>query len=113
MVRQKQKRARTYARNRISSSGEITRRGREKIFESDGVYLLKLVCVLILGTIWLKFRFPTTFVGVPITGLPVGLLIGLLAVSQFEKHQSNRKILYAILILVAVISYFLPAGIVL
>ncbi len=98
---------RTYARNRVFS-----RRGNEKLYESDGTYFLKLVVCLLLGTLWLKFGSPLVISGVPFGGIPVGMLFGLLLVSRFEKYQFDRKIWYAILILVTVVSYFLPMGIV-
>lgn len=98
---------RTYARNRVFS-----RRGNERIYESDGTYFLKLVLCVLLGTLWLKFNSPLILAGLPFGGLPVGMLFGLLVVSRFEKFQYDRKIWYAILILVTITSYFLPAGIV-
>jgi len=97
---------RTYARNRIFS-----RRGNEKLYESDGTYFLKLVLCIILGTLWIKFRTPITLGDLPFSGLPIGMLFGLFVVSRFEKLQYDRKIWYAILILVTIVSYFLPAGI--
>lgn len=109
MAKTKQKRPRTYARNRAAS---ITRTGRERIFESDGTYFLKLVVFVLLGTLWLKFAQPVTWLGLPVGGLPVGLLAGLILVNKFEKHQSDRKIWYAILLVVTIICYFVPAGIV-
>lgn len=108
--KQKTKRPRTYARNRATS---VSRRGYEKVFESDGTYFLKLVVVVLLGMFWLKFAQPISWLGVPLTGVPVGFLIGLILVNRFEKFQSDRKIWYAILIIVTIISYFVPAGIVL
>lgn len=96
---------RTYARNRIFS-----RTGREKLYESDGVYFLKLVLVVVLGTLWLKFRSPIFLGGLPFSGVPIGMLFGLVIVNRFEKYQFNRKIWYAILILVTIVSFFLPAG---
>lgn len=108
MTRQKQKRPRTYARNRAN----VTRRGYERIVESDSTYFLKLVIFILLGTLWLKFEQPITWLGVPFNGIPVGLLVGLILVSRFEKSQANRKIWYAILIVVAIICYFVPAGVV-
>ena len=97
---------RTYARNRVFS-----RRGNERVYESDGTYFLKLVLCVLLGTLWLKFNSPLILAGLPFGGLPVGMLFGLLVVSRFEKFQYDRKIWYAILILVTIASYFLPAGI--
>lgn len=109
MVKQKQKRPRTYARNRAAV---ISRRGYEKVFESDSTYFLKLVVFVLLGTLWLKFNTPLTWIGIPFNGIPIGLLAGLLLVHTFEKYQSDRKIWYAILLVVTIICYFVPAGIV-
>jgi len=86
---------------------------REKIFESDSTYFLKLVVFVLLGTLWVKFQSPLTWLGLPINGIPFGMLIGLLLVHQFEKYQADRKIWYAILLIVTIICYFVPAGIVL
>lgn len=108
MTKTKQTRQRTSARNRTSA---VTR-GREKLFESDSTYFLKLVVFVLLGTFWLKFGQSVIWAGLPINGIPVGLLVGLLLVSRFEKYQSDRKIWYAILLVVGIISYFVPAGIV-
>ena len=109
MANTKQKRTRTYARNRATA---VSRTGRERIFESDGTYFLKLVVFVLLGTFWIKFGQPVTWLGLPLNGIPVGLLVGLILVSRFEKYQADRKIWYAILVVVGIISYFVPAGIV-
>lgn len=82
------------------------------MFESDATYFLKLVICVLLGTLWLKFVTPITWLGIPFNAIPIGLLIGLLFVSKFEKFQSDRKIWYAILLVVTIICYFVPAGIV-
>lgn len=79
--------------------------------ESDGEYLLKLVIVLILGTLWLKFANPLTIGSLPIAGIPIGLIAGLILVERFEKLQTDRKIWYVVLMLVTMLSYFVPAGI--
>ncbi|MDX2775920.1 hypothetical protein PV379_00935 [Streptomyces caniscabiei] len=107
----KQKRPRTYARNR-SRAANVSRRGYEKVFETDGTYFLKLVVFVLLGTLWLKFGTPVMVGGMPFNGIPLGLLVGLVLVSQFEQYQSDRKIWYAILLVVTIICYFVPAGIV-
>lgn len=98
---------RTYARNRAFS-----RKGREKIFESDAQYILKLVLCIILGSFWIKFGSPIEIGGLTLRALPVGLIVGLLLVRKFEKYQSNRKIWYAVLIAVTIISLFSASGIV-
>jgi hypothetical protein len=109
MTREKQKHPRTYARNRSAS---VSRRGYEKVLESDSTYFLKLVICVLLGTLWLKFGQPISVQGILFGGIPAGLLIGLILVNRFEKLQSDRKIWYATLIVVTIISYFVPAGIV-
>ena len=103
----KRNRERTYARNR-----SFSRRGYEKLYESDSTYFLKLVLYLVLGTLWLKFQHPLSLGPLQFNGIPVGMLFGLLIVSRFEKYQTDRKIWYLVLVLVTIISYFLPAGIV-
>ena len=107
MAKQKQKRPRTYARFRT-----LSRRGHEKPFETDSIYFLKLVIFVLLGTLWVKFSDPIIWLGIPLNAIPVGLLVGLLLVNKFEKHQSDRKIWYAILLIVGILCYFVPAGII-
>lgn len=109
MATTKQKRPRTYARNRAAA---VSRRGYEKVFESDGTYFLKLVVFVLLGTFWVRFAQPVVWLGVPLTAIPVGMMIGLLLVSRFEKYQSDRKIWYAILIVVTIICAFSPTGVI-
>lgn len=104
------KRARTYARNRAAA---VSRRGRRLVVESDSTYFLKLVIVLILGTLWIKHQQPLTWMGVPFGAFPLGMVLGVAGVHLFERDQMNRKIWYAVLAIVTVISYFLPAGIIL
>lgn len=82
------------------------------VVESDGQYFLKLVVVVILGTLWLKLAQPISWQGVPFGGLPIGMIIGLIGIALIEKNQTDRKIWYAVLIIVTIISYFMPAGIV-
>lgn len=89
-----------------------TRLKAEKVYESDSTYFLKLVIYVLMGTFWLKFAQPLTISGIPFGGIPLGLLVGLILVRQFEKHQSDRKIWYAILLVVTIITHFVPAGIV-
>ncbi|MCB9820026.1 hypothetical protein H6796_01850 [Candidatus Nomurabacteria bacterium] len=100
-------RPRTYARNRTPKN-----RWRKRSLESDSAYFLKLVICVILGTLWLKFSTPVVWNGVMINALPLGLLVGLVLVKSFEKYQSDRKIWYAVLLIIGVVSYFVPAGIV-
>ena len=107
MAQTQKSRPRTYARNRAFS-----RKGYEKVFESDGQYLLKLIFYVLLGSFWLKFAQPLVWLGMTFNALPVGLVLGLIIINRFEKFQSNRKIWYAVIIVVGIISYFVPAGIV-
>ena len=102
------KRPRTYARNRA-----LSRKGNEKLFESDSQYLLKLVLCIVFGSFWIKFGEPLTLGALTVRAIPIGLILGLIIVSRYEKYQSDRKIWYAVLIAVCVISLFSASGIVL
>lgn len=103
----KSARSRTYARNQATA---VTM--PKPVVESDGQYFLKLVLVVILGTLWLKLDQPVSWQGIPFGGLPIGTIIGLIGIALIEKSQMDRKIWYAVLIIVTIISYFMPAGIV-
>lgn len=98
---------RTYARNRVTS-----RKGNLKYTESDGQYLLKLVVIIILATVWIKFTSPIYIGPLPFGGVPVGMLLGLIMVSRVETFKYDKKIWYAILMIMTILTYFAPAGIV-
>lgn len=87
-------------------------RSYPRVFESDSTYFLKLVVFILLGTLWLKFADPISWGGVRFTGLPIGLILGVIGIYKFEKYQEDRKIWYAVLVVVTIICYFVPAGIV-
>lgn len=99
-------RTRTYARNRPR------RAYTERLSEADGVYFLKLVVVVILSTLWLKLATPMSWNGIPLGGFPIGALVTLVAIRLFERNQTDRKIWFAVLVMVTILSYFVPAGIV-
>lgn len=80
--------------------------------ERDSTYFLKIVLYLILGSLWLRFAAPIQIGDVILNGFPIGLVMGLLFASH-DHFQVDRKIEYALLIVVAVASFFLPIGIVL
>lgn len=79
--------------------------------ESDGTYFLKLVLYVVLGSLWIKFASPVEIGTFSVSGLPLGLFLGLIFASH-DHFQVDRKIAYAILILMTILTYFLPAGIV-
>jgi len=89
-----------------------TASSKERVFETDGTYFLKLVVFALLGTLWIKFQQPISWFGLPFNAVPVGFLVGLLLVRKFEQYQTDRKIWYAILLVVTIVCYFAPAGIV-
>lgn len=74
--------------------------------ETDGVFLLKIVFYLILGSLWLKvtsgenLQFP----------IPVGFLLGLIFVKH-EHFQMDRKLEYVVLLLATLMGFWLPFGI--
>jgi hypothetical protein len=79
--------------------------------EADSAYFLKLVLYIILGSLWLRFHTPLNIGGIELHGLPIGLGIGLIFAAH-DHFQVDRKIEYAILIIVTIVTFFLPAGIV-
>lgn len=108
MATQKTNKTRTYARNRPV----VSRKGLENVFEPDGVYLFKLILTTLAGLMWLRLADPVILGVVPVGAFPLGALVALLAISRFEHAQFNRKILYAVLVVVTIIGFFLNAGIV-
>ena len=80
--------------------------------EPDSKFLLKLVVVVLIATLWLKFSQPHDWLGVTFTAIPIGVFIGLLLIHIFEHFQTDRKIWFAVIVIVGILSYFVPAGIV-
>lgn len=74
--------------------------------ELDTVYLLKLVMYLVLASQWLR----VVSVSGNVIPIPIGFMIGLWFASH-EHFQIDRKVEYAILIIVMFVSYWLPIGI--
>ena len=89
----------------------MAKRKPPEAVEKDSTYFLKLVLYIILGSFWLKFSEPFIVGNLQINGFPLGLVIGLLFASH-DHFQVDRKIEYAILIIVTIICFYLPAGIV-
>jgi len=79
---------------------------RQENQELDGVYILKIVLFVILGSIWLKITKDGSDLTVPI---PVGLIIGLLFTTH-EYFRVDRKIEYAVLACAALFGYLAPYG---
>ena len=84
---------------------------KQKQTESDSAYFLKLVLYVVVGSFWIKFAEPLVVGNVIFNGIPVGLMLGLLFASH-DHFQVDRKIEYAILIVISILTYFVPAGIV-
>lgn len=74
--------------------------------ELDGVFMLKIVLFVILGSIWLKITKDGSSLSVPI---PVGLIVGLLFTTH-EYFRVDRKIEYAVLACAALFGYLAPYG---
>lgn len=107
--KKKSNRERTYARNRTV----VSRKGYENVWESDGVYLLKLMLTAIGGLLWLRLADPVIlFNSIPVGAIPVGAIVALILIASLEKAQFNRKIMYALLVVVTIVGFFVDAGIV-
>lgn len=85
---------------------------KQQSSEPDSTYFLKIVLYIVLGSFWLKFSQPLPIGDFLIHGFPLGLVIGLLFASH-DHFAIDRKIEYALLVLMTIITFFLPAGIVL
>lgn len=95
-----------------SSGITLARRSlREVLFESDSTYLLKLVVYILVATLWLRLGTPLALGAFVVQALPVGTLGSLLCIRMLERHQLDRKIMYAAVLTVGIITSFLPAGI--
>lgn len=79
--------------------------------ETDSAYFLKIVLYIILGSLWIKFAHPMVLGNFVLGGAPLGLVVGVLF-ARHDHFQVDRKIEYVILILMVIITYFIPAGIV-
>jgi hypothetical protein len=73
--------------------------------EYDGVYLLKLVLYVLLGSMWIKLSHGQ-HMNIP---LPVGFIIGIVF-SSHEHFRIDRKIEYAVLLVAMLVGYFAPFG---
>ncbi len=100
------------AKTKKTVSKKRNYRYKDRLAEADGVYFLKLVIVVLLSTLWLKFNDPVTWAGVPFGAFPLGALIALVGIRLLEKDVYDRKIWFAVLVIVTILSYFVPAGIV-
>jgi hypothetical protein len=74
--------------------------------ELDGVFFLKLMLYVLIGSLWIKTTSGSGFR----IDLPVGLIIGLVFAAH-EHFQIDRKIELAVLIVAMLIGYVAPFGI--
>jgi hypothetical protein len=72
----------------------------------DGVYLLKLLLYVLLGSMWLKVSRGDGLV----FPIPIGLILGLIFTSH-EHFRIDRKIEYAVLLVAMLLGYLAPYGI--
>lgn len=73
--------------------------------ELDGVFLLKLLLYILLGSMWLKVSSDSSVA----IGVPTGFIVGLIFASH-EHFQIDRKIEYAALLVAMLFGYFAPYG---
>jgi uncharacterized transporter YbjL len=98
--------AKTNNRKSASAAARKTQKAPRPSAQSlDGVYLLKLVLYVLLGSLWIKISHGGN-INIPI---PAGLFVGLLF-SSHEHFRIDRKIEYAVLLVAMLIGYFAPYG---
>ncbi|MEO6761340.1 MAG: hypothetical protein ABI220_03110 [Candidatus Saccharimonadales bacterium] len=78
----------------------------KKPIETDGVFVLKLVLYVILGSLWVKISRNGSNLSFPI---PIGLLVGLFF-TTYEHFRVNRKIEYAVLLVATLFGFIAPFG---
>lgn len=82
-----------------------TKNNKRSSNELDGVYLLKLLLYVLLGSMWLKVSNGDSIT----VSAPLGFIIGLIFTSH-EHFQIDRKIEYAVLLVAMLFGYFAPYG---
>lgn len=86
--------------------GSMAKTKRKQPAEFEGVYLLKLVLYVLLGSMWLKLQANGSDIRIP---LPLGLLVGLLFTTH-EHFRIDRKMEYAVLVVAALLGLLAPYG---
>jgi hypothetical protein len=74
--------------------------------EMDGLFVLKMVLFVILGSLWVKVTKNGASLHLPI---PIGLIIGLLLTAH-DHFAIDRKIEYAVLVSAALFGFVAPYG---
>ena len=86
-----------------------TKSKKAQIKETDSTYFLKLVLYIILGATWIKFATPLSLGAFQLNGAPIGMLFGIVLAAH-DHFAIDRKIEYALFIIIMIITYFFPAG---
>lgn len=84
---------------------KIKTKSKRPSAELDGVYLLKLLLYVLLGSLWMKVSNGDSVT----VGVPIGFIVGLIFTSH-EHFQIDRKIEYAALLVAMLFGYFAPYG---
>lgn len=79
---------------------------QERDQELDGVFFLKLVMYLVLGSQWLRL---TDDAGTLRLSLPVGLFIGVIF-AVHDHFRIDRKIEFAVLLIAAMVGFYAMVG---
>lgn len=110
MAKSQTKTSRTRTTPRATARAAV--RKPDFLAEADSTYFFKLVCVALVATLWIKLSTPLSWQGIPIAAFPLGAIVGLAGIRLFEKNPYDRRIWYAVLIVLTIICYFVPAGII-
>lgn len=94
--------------NRPSVSAKNVKRDVRKNQVAYSHYILKLCLLFAVGLVWLRLGVE---IG-PLTALPLGLVIGIIII-VFEPIKHTRSIELCIVLASALLSFFLPIGIIL
>lgn len=83
--------------------------GKNRNYERDSSYFLKILLYFILGSIWLRFENLQVLPGVSV--VPIGLLFGVLF-AHHDHFMIDRKAEFVVLLIAAVLSYASPVGVI-
>lgn len=75
--------------------------------DMDGVFFLKLVMYLILGSQWLRFADDS---GKLLFSIPIGLIFGVIF-AMHDHFRIDRKIEFAVILIAAMIGFYAMVGI--
>ncbi len=83
------------------------KKSSKRAAELDGLYILKIVLYVIIGSQWIRLTDVAVTKQVP---LPIGLVLGSLF-AMHDHFQIDRKIEYAVLLIACLVGFWSQVGV--